>query len=63
MKLKDIDISKLNVQRQRKDGGISASVDDTPKPLKKKSPAEIRNNTNTSRNNFYRSARTPGLGN
>lgn len=61
MKLKDIDISKLNVQRQRKDGGINASVDDTPKPLKKKSPAEIRNNT--SRNNFYRSARTPGLGN
>ena len=61
MKLKDINISKLNVQRQRKDGGISASVDDTPKPLKKKSPAEIRNNT--SRNNFYRSARTPGLGN
>jgi len=63
MKLKDIDISKLNVQWQRKDGSILVSVDDTPKPLKKKSPAEIRNNTNTSRNNFYRSARTPGLGN
>lgn len=61
MKLKDIDTSKVNWQHQKKKGAISTSVDDKPKPLKKKSPAEVRNST--ARNNFYRSARTPGLGN
>ena len=63
MKLKDVKTDSIWAVRQGKKGSVTSTVSDAPKPIKKLTPKEMQSSVRKPKIDFYRKARTPGLGN